>query len=161
MEKENIDTTKASAQGTEVQMEIGAAVPADGLGKFKSVDALLNAYNSLEAEFTRRSQRLRELEGAATKNGNAGSDDNVSPSLPQSESPSAAREQAPFQKGEEDTGVSQEVRDAIIAEYLASVRKDAPYLMSGGASFVSAPVNRVKTLEDAAAAAAELFRKKS
>ncbi len=32
------------------------------LGKFKDVDALLQAYNSLEAEFTRRSQRLKQLE---------------------------------------------------------------------------------------------------
>lgn len=35
------------------------------LGKFKDVDALANAYSSLQAEFTRRSQRLRELERAA------------------------------------------------------------------------------------------------
>lgn len=33
-----------------------------GLGKFKSVDALLQAYESLQAEFTRRSQRLKQLE---------------------------------------------------------------------------------------------------
>lgn len=32
-------------------------------GKFKSSDELLNAYNALEAEFTRRSQRIKELEG--------------------------------------------------------------------------------------------------
>ncbi len=32
------------------------------LGKFKDVDALARAYGSLEAEFTRRSQRLKELE---------------------------------------------------------------------------------------------------
>ena len=32
------------------------------LGKFKDVDALMQAYNSLEAEFTRRSQRLKQLE---------------------------------------------------------------------------------------------------
>lgn len=32
------------------------------LGKFKDVDALIQAYNSLEAEFTRRSQRLKQLE---------------------------------------------------------------------------------------------------
>ena len=32
------------------------------LGKFKDVDALVNAYSSLQAEFTRRSQRLKELE---------------------------------------------------------------------------------------------------
>ncbi len=35
------------------------------LGKFKSVDALVRAYGSLQAEFTRRSQRLKELEREA------------------------------------------------------------------------------------------------
>lgn len=34
------------------------------LGKFKDVNALMQAYNSLEAEFTRRSQRLKQLERA-------------------------------------------------------------------------------------------------
>ncbi len=36
--------------------------PENDLGKFKSVAALMEAYNSLQAEFTRRSQRLKELE---------------------------------------------------------------------------------------------------
>ena len=31
-------------------------------GKFNSVESLLNAYNSLQAEFTRRCQRVKELE---------------------------------------------------------------------------------------------------
>ena len=35
------------------------------LGKFKDVNALARAYESLQAEFTRRSQRLRELEKEA------------------------------------------------------------------------------------------------
>ena len=35
------------------------------LGKFQSVEALMRAYKELEAEFTRRSQRLRALEAAA------------------------------------------------------------------------------------------------
>ena len=35
------------------------------LGKFKDVGALMRAYESLQAEFTRRSQRLRELERAS------------------------------------------------------------------------------------------------
>jgi hypothetical protein len=34
------------------------------LGKFKDVKALMDAYTSLEAEFTRRSQRLKELESS-------------------------------------------------------------------------------------------------
>ena len=40
--------------------EGAAALPS----KFKSVDALVQAYEALEAEFTRRSQRLRALEQA-------------------------------------------------------------------------------------------------
>ena len=35
------------------------------LGKFKDVSALMQAYQSLQAEFTRRSQRLKELERQA------------------------------------------------------------------------------------------------
>ena len=35
------------------------------LGKFRSVDALLRAYEALQSEFTRRSQRLKELEREA------------------------------------------------------------------------------------------------
>ena len=34
------------------------------LGKFKDVSALERAYESLQAEFTRRSQKLRELESS-------------------------------------------------------------------------------------------------
>lgn len=37
------------------------------LGKFKDVNALLNAYNSLQSEFTKRCQRIKELEGASAK----------------------------------------------------------------------------------------------
>lgn len=41
------------------------------LGKFKSVDALMRAYKELEAEFTRRSQKLKALEESASQSGNA------------------------------------------------------------------------------------------
>ena len=37
------------------------------IGKFKDNEALQKAYESLEKEFTRRSQRLRELQGKETK----------------------------------------------------------------------------------------------
>ncbi|MBO5412473.1 MAG: hypothetical protein J6A38_05295 [Clostridia bacterium] len=43
---------------TENREKEGSTVPE----KFKDVDALARAYNSLQAEFTRRSQRLKELE---------------------------------------------------------------------------------------------------
>ena len=40
----------------------GAKEDSAVLGKFKDVDALARAYSSLQSEFTRRSQRLKELE---------------------------------------------------------------------------------------------------
>ena len=53
--KENGDGEKESRAP---EKEMRSAVPE----KFKDVDALARAYNSLQAEFTRRSQRLNELE---------------------------------------------------------------------------------------------------
>ncbi|MBQ8309066.1 MAG: hypothetical protein IJX96_04455 [Clostridia bacterium] len=63
-EKENvyeeIPQTEQIAEAKEKEND-GSAV----LGKFKSVDALARAYESLQSEFTRRSQRLKELEREA------------------------------------------------------------------------------------------------
>lgn len=47
-----------TGQAAEAEKEVSPTV----LGKFKDVDALAKAYASLQAEFTRRSQRLKELE---------------------------------------------------------------------------------------------------
>ena len=47
----------------EIKGEEGLA----SFGKFKSAEALLSAYNSLQAEFTKRCQRIKELESAANK----------------------------------------------------------------------------------------------
>lgn len=46
------------AQNRECGEKVGSAV----LGKFKSVDALAKAYADLQAEFTRRSQKLKDLQ---------------------------------------------------------------------------------------------------
>ena len=51
------ETAAEAAQGKEVKEQSGV-----NFGKFKSADALLKAYLELEAEFTRRSKRLKELE---------------------------------------------------------------------------------------------------
>ncbi len=66
MREENVDVETtlteelASAREGIVPKEDSAV-----LGKFKDVDALARAYESLQAEFTRRSQRLRILEKQA------------------------------------------------------------------------------------------------
>lgn len=44
------------------ESEKTASISGDSFGKFNSAEALLKAYNGLEAEFTKRSQELRKLE---------------------------------------------------------------------------------------------------
>ena len=88
----------------------GEAAP--DLGKFKSVDALLRAYSELEAEFTRRSQKLKALEDAASqKSGEAG----------------AVRENDLYRMVNENEGV----RARILGDYLASL-KGVPLLTNSG-----------------------------
>ena len=64
--KENVyKETKATEKITEVSAETGGGLPQEDstvAKKFKDVNALARAYESLQAEFTRRSQRLKELE---------------------------------------------------------------------------------------------------
>ena len=65
----NKDNVFAETEGTEKGMEQGMGTEIECPeevstlpSKFKDVNALANAYASLQAEFTRRSQRLKELE---------------------------------------------------------------------------------------------------
>ena len=63
MEKEdNVYATLSQTEEIAEAKENGALTV---LGKFKDVGALARAYESLQAEFTRRSQRLRQLEKEA------------------------------------------------------------------------------------------------
>lgn len=62
-EKLNIEQTDfVKAQAAEEENDSGASGEEVSYGKFKNAESLLNAYNSLQAEFTRRCQRLKELE---------------------------------------------------------------------------------------------------
>ena len=60
--KENVYEENSPAEEFAEASEEGALTV---LGKFKDVGALARAYESLQAEFTRRSQRLRQLEKEA------------------------------------------------------------------------------------------------
>ena len=72
-EQENVYVeTESAEQGTKGVAAKDVAVGEVGsaaLGKFKDVNALFEAYRSLQAEFTRRSQRLKRLEREAEKRG--------------------------------------------------------------------------------------------
>ncbi|MBQ8684979.1 MAG: hypothetical protein IJ514_02260 [Clostridia bacterium] len=67
-EKENVYGEISGAEAVAEAKEGARAQDTEALaalGKFKDVDALAKAYGSLQAEFTRRSQRLKELERQA------------------------------------------------------------------------------------------------
>ena len=177
MEKENTaQDSKNAAQGADARRETGAAA---NLGKFKSVDALLNAYNSLEAEFTRRSQALRELEEreraakAAREKEETGSGERAE----YSDSP------APLQQGgTEPPRGADTVSDGELAEKIKRIAEEyfaaretemrqsaatresarqepAPTMLAEGGSFSAAPAPRVRSFEEAGKLAADLFRK--
>ena len=108
------------------------------LGKFQSVEALMRAYKELEAEFTRRSQRLRALEAAA-------------------EAPQPARAEADAHEELYRAGCGDEaVRSRIVGEYLASCRS-VPLLGGKGAG-VTAPVKRAQTFREAGDMALGYFK---
>lgn len=102
------------------------------IGKFRSVEALLSAYRSLEAEFTRRSQRLKELEEKQGAN------------IPGEPLPSSGEEQLI------EAALSNErVKNAVVGEYLKdiAVRKSAPMLAGGVAC--AAPSDAPKSVKEA------------
>ena len=62
MKGTNVELDTVASQTTGVENDLGerAFKP---FGKFKDAESLLKAYESLESEFTRRSQRLKAIEG--------------------------------------------------------------------------------------------------
>ena len=135
---------KDTADTAEAERVTAAAGP----GKFKDVQALADAYKALEAEFTRRSQRLKELENAIR------------------EKPSAQTEAAPPQTSEttpsgsgnvSPADLSDEVKNAVIGEYLSGVlsRRSVPFVTGG--SVVAAQRVRPSTLREAGLLAKKFF----
>ena len=135
--EDNATAQQFTAETTEVEKDIAAAE----LGKFKSVDALMSAYLSLEAEFTRRSQRLKELE-----------QESKAQSMPDKGAPSRGSQI----DGEELLKAAladENVKQAVLGEYLKSVaaNKGIP-LIVGGVS-PAAPKNAPKSVKEAGALA--------
>ncbi len=116
---------------------------AAGLGKFKDVQALQEAYAALEAEFTRRSQRLKELE--ANKEQTA---------------PVQAANATTVPSQQAETAVTEEMKNSIIEEYLNGVcnNRGVPFVTGGGA--VTAARRTTSTLREAGALAKNLFENK-
>ena len=178
-EKE-LKTEQVSVQGATAQNGEKGTTEIS-LGKFKSVDALLDAYNSLEAEFTRRSQRLKELEGKASNESEKSAESSqnkivesgekvkISSNSTQNSELTQSDNSLANVKGQtvisangnglEEIEISNEVRNRIISQYFSKIRNDAPNILAGGGGIVGTPKVRAKTLQDAAERATEIFKK--
>ena len=135
--KENVENT--TLQVTADTAGAGKDNAAAELGKFESVSALLSAYKSLEAEFTRRSQRLKELEESKARE--------IPVSAPSCESDGV------------NTVLDESVKNAVIEEYLRTVAsgKSVPLIVGGVSS--AAPRFAPKTVKEAGALAEKFLKK--
>ncbi len=140
-EKENAENSALQATAETAEAEKDTA--ATELGKFESVSALLAAYKSLEAEFTRRSQRLKELE-----------EGNKAREVPDESAPS--RESTV--EGVSAQDIDEKVKNTVIEEYLRTVAsgKSVPLIVGGVSS--AAPKFAPKTVKEAGALAEKFLK---
>ena len=110
------------------------------LGKFKDVGALLNAYNSLQSEFTKRCQKIKELESRVN-------DDKTAVPSAQDSQPTSQANTTLIDK------------ENILKEYLLDVlgKKPSAIIMDGAGVGVKTPVNRPTTIEEAGKLAKKLL----
>lgn len=105
---------------------------AASLGKFKDVNALLAAYNSLQAEFTKRCQRIKELERSAA----------VDKDTPTEQSEKADNR---------NLSITEEEKQDFIKGYLKEIigAKSKAIVMDGLGAGIKTPANKPKTVEEA------------
>lgn len=141
MKTDNLtDNERVTAEAAEAEHGNNAA---SVLGKFKDVQTLMQAYTDLEAEFTRRSQRLKELE-----NGNKAETE------PDGAEASPSRQDELLKRALSDD----KVRDAVIGEYLKGVAEGKGVTLLSGGGGVSAPRAVPKSVKEAGRLASEFLK---
>lgn len=128
---------KNSFDESENMENSGVKEKADGsIGKFKNTESLLSAYNNLQAEFTRKCQKLSELESLAEKTASSNS------------------------TAEEYIKENPQMVEKILTHYLEEVKNmQSPKVITstgGGGIPLSAPPNPT-TLDEARELAKKLF----
>ena len=135
------EQTELKTHTVETDIETGEKKSEVSLGKFKDVEALVNAYNSLQSEFTKRCQKIKELEGKLeNEKVNTNQDAN-----------------------QEQSTLKQQVneKDQVLKEYLLDVlgKKPNAIVMDGAGVGVKTPVPRPTTIEEAGKLAQNLLAK--
>lgn len=177
MEQKENGTVSVSKteQGTDAEKKVGSTV----LGKFKDVRALEEAYSALEAEFTRRSQRIKELEKAVENRTQSEaekpseSEGGVKADFPDrpTETPenSAVDENASIrtEDGEKPltddelfsaANENERVRLKIIGDYLSSLGKSVAPITKGGVGTLATSPKKAKSVTEAGEMALHFFK---
>lgn len=145
MEKEINEQTELKSHTAEAEEGKGESRSDVSLGKFKDVNALLEAYNSLQSEFTKRCQKLKELEARVI------ADDKVIPSEKESDS---------VQSQQDTTFMDKE---QVLKEYLLDIlgKKPKAIVLDGQGVGAKAPTSKPTTIGQAGNVAKEYFQKQS
>lgn len=128
-------------------------------GKFSNSDALYSAYVALEAEFTKKSQRLKELEKSLSGDGE--SEKKNSTPCPLTKDKQGGGENLSAHLAEENQNASDKnlAEDEVIKRYLSSlVRKKIP-LMRGGGAPLATEKTRPRSLKEAKSLALGFFQR--
>ena len=187
MERIFNEQVERQSQTAKAEITRGDKTETTSLGKFKDQASLLKAYNRLEAEFTKRSQRLKLLEGEcaklseqleASKKGPSENEvfaqkdtggikptaDGGSPEKRESADTAATDGQpkstdtGPSVGKSDDIGIDGAIKDMIIRKFLSEISVAKPTnLLSEGEIGVTPPI-RPKDLNEAKEMA-ELFFK--
>jgi hypothetical protein len=146
---ENMHDEQISEKENESVQKVTEVEKADiSLGKFKDVNALLNAYNSLQSEFTKRCQRIKELEGASSKEKRENVEDTTSTeTVPNLESRVETEEKIKLDKEE------------YLKEYLKSLlsSKQKAVIIGENGTSVKTPDKKPKTIAEAGLLAKEIL----
>ena len=171
MEKQLFEQTQPELEKPE-KSEVQVKSEQVSLGKFKDAETLLSAYNSLQAEFTKRCQRVKELEGMlALSDKTANANANAMPSASQLNTASelvnnvSANQVVPQEVAEginssPKNAVSQEDKEQILKEYLKGVagKKQTAIIMDGFGSGLKTLAKKPKTFAEAGDIVREMFK---
>lgn len=150
MNEQTNEQTTAQTQPLIKEDFIGEDKTEVSLGKFKDVNALQSAYKALQTEFTKRCQRIKELENALNKD-----KEEI-----KAEVPPTLSEVCDIDKGKV-TGITQEEKDEILKTYLKDLllsKQQAIVLDKEGVG-IKTPTSKPKSFAEAGEYAKELFTK--
>lgn len=138
MEKLENEQTNLNSQPAVAEEKNGEQGGEVSLGKFKDVNALLSAYSSLQSEFTKRCQRVKELEAELNS--------------------AVDKATVPTQTEQAESTIDKE---QILKDYLKGVlsKKQSAIVMDGVGVGIKTPNNRPTTLAQASALAQEILKK--